>query len=230
MKLLTQHWLTLVFVLLAAVFLVWPEIDMAVSSVFYDEAKGFKYKNQPVVVFIYDVFRELPKLLVPLLVVLAGLTCVRRLNWLHRRKSVLFLLIVLVLGPGFVVHSVFKDTWDRARPRHIQEFGGPWHFTPAFVVAHECEKNCSFVSGHAAMGFYWIALAWPLRRRRWLIPGLVAGVVVGAGRVIQGGHFLSDVVFAGFFVYFSCQWVSFWLWGDSSVRRKEAHSEVESGK
>jgi len=219
-EMVIRHWVTLVFVVLAAIFVIWPEIDLAVARQFYFGELGFKYEDQSWVVIIYDVFRDLPRVLLPALVVLVGLTYLKRLQWDKRRKSLLFLLVVLVLGPGFVVHAIFKDTWDRSRPRHLVEFGGEWHFTPAFVIADECEQNCSFVSGHAAMGFYWIALAWPLRKRRWLIPGLITGAVVGGVRIIQGGHFLSDVIFAGFFVYFSCQWVSYWIWRDSSIRRE----------
>ena len=217
---LFRHWVTVLFVFLAAVFLAWPEIDMKVAALFYfGDELGFKYEDGPVISFIYDLFRELPRYLVPALIVMLVITTMKRFDWQRHRKSILFLFVVLILGPGFIVHAVFKDTWDRSRPRHLQEFGGEWHFTPAFVVAHECEKNCSFVSGHAAMGFYWIALAWPLRKRRWLIPGLITGAIVGGVRIIQGGHFLSDVIFAGFFVYFSCQWVSYWIWGDSTIRR-----------
>ena len=214
-----RHWITLLFLVLAVVFVGWPELDMWVASQFYFGDDGFKYEDQWLIVFIYDVFKELPRYLVPGLVVALLMTYLSRFDWVKHRKPIVFLLMVLLLGPGLIVHAVFKDTWDRARPRHLQEFGGEWHFTPAFVVANECEKNCSFVSGHAAMGFYWLALAWPLGKRRWLIPGLLMGAGVGAVRIIQGGHFLSDVIFAGFFVYYTCLGVSYWLWRDPSIRR-----------
>ena len=48
--------------------------------------------------------------------------------------------------------------------------------------------------------FYSVALVVP----QWSVPTLIAGTIVGlaAGlvRVAQGGHFLSDVVFAGVFM------------------------------
>lgn len=74
-------------------------------------------------------------------------------------------------------------------------------------------KNCSFVSGHAALGFYTIALAWVVRRRRrlWLAVGIGVGALVGLGRLLQGGHFLGDVVFAFWATYFSCVLVAWWL-------------------
>ena len=36
----------------------------------------------------------------------------------------------------------------------------------------------------------------PSWRRRWFLIGTVAGAVVGLGRIMQGGHFLSDIIFA----------------------------------
>jgi lipid A 4'-phosphatase len=102
-----------------------------------------------------------------------------------------------------VVNAVFKEHWGRARPRDITEFGGTRTFTPAFVISDQCERNCSFVSGHASLPFAFAALGFLLRRRRWAIyAGAAAfGGLVGFGRIVQGAHFLSDVVFSGVFVF-----------------------------
>jgi lipid A 4'-phosphatase len=54
------------------------------------------------------------------------------------------------------------------------------------------------------MGFYFIAFAWVFRDRRWLWFGILLGAAVGLGRMLQGRHFLSDVVFAYWVVYASC--------------------------
>jgi len=40
--------------------------------------------------------------------------------------------------------------------------------------------------------------------------GLVAGSVIGFGRILQGGHFLSDIVFAFYAVWLSCELVA-WI-------------------
>ncbi|MBI1262280.1 MAG: phosphatase PAP2 family protein [Rhizobiales bacterium] len=121
--------------------------------------------------------------------------------------KLLYLLLALLLAPGFVVNSVFKDEWGRARPWQTETFGGDKSFTPPWVMVNQCAKNCSFVSGHAAMGFYVFAfgfLAAGAWRRRLFILGCVTGGLVGLGRVVQGDHFLSDVIFSGFIVYFIC--------------------------
>ena len=63
--------------------------------------------------------------------------------------------------------------------------------------------NCSFVTGHGAAGFYLITFALlmaPGRRRRMAMTGaVVLGALIGLGRMMQGAHWLSDVVFAGVF-------------------------------
>jgi hypothetical protein len=51
--------------------------------------------------------------------------------------------------------------------------------------------------GHA------VDLAWVLRDRRWLYRGAAIGLLVGLGRIMQGAHFLSDVVFGYPVVYLS---------------------------
>ena len=85
------------------------------------------------------------------------------------------------------------------RPIHLVEFGGPHAFTPVFRSG-QCHRNCSFVSGEAssvyALGF---AIAMMARRRRAILMALAifAGTVIGFIRIGQGGHFLSDIIFAG---------------------------------
>ncbi|MEQ1581305.1 MAG: phosphatase PAP2 family protein [Steroidobacteraceae bacterium] len=115
-------------------------------------------------------------------------------------KRVLFVFLVLFLGAGLTVNVVLKDNFGRARPRDIVEFGGSKMFTPAFVVSHECRKNCSFSSGDAAAAFFAMALVRALSRRRALMLAAFAyGAIVSVGRIYSGAHFLSDTV-VSFFV------------------------------
>ncbi len=97
----------------------------------------------------------------------------------------------------------------------IEAFGGPHHFTPAPLPAAECPRNCSFVSGHAALGFSLVAFALLLppgpRRRRGIGAALAFGGVVGLARIAQGAHFLSDVVFAGLLVFGTTALLNWWI-------------------
>jgi lipid A 4'-phosphatase len=115
-------------------------------------------------------------------------------------KKVLYLALVLILGAGVLVNETFKDNFGRARPRDIVEFGGTKQFTPAFVLSHECDRNCSFSSGDAAGAFFSLALAFALSRKRaMLLLALAFGAAVSLYRIAAGAHFFSDCV-VSFFV------------------------------
>jgi membrane-associated PAP2 superfamily phosphatase len=124
----------------------------------------------------------------------------------HFRRQALFLVLLLALGPGLVVNVIFKDNLGRARPREIKEFGGKYEYTEIWQPG-ATGKNSSFPSGHASVAFYLMGPWFLLRNRKkktalfFLSSGLVYGIVIGVTRIIQGGHFLSDVMWAGGFVY-----------------------------
>jgi lipid A 4'-phosphatase len=115
----------------------------------------------------------------------------------------LFLAAVLAVGPGLIANTMLKDNWARPRPTQIVEFGGSQPFTPVLERSGQCDRNCSFVSGETAsifaLGF---AVALLARRRRATLMGVavLAGSLIGFIRIGEGGHFLSDVVFAGVFM------------------------------
>ena len=119
------------------------------------------------------------------------------LRRLRRPAAALFL--CLTLGLGLLVHGVFKDHWGRARPVQVEAFGGQATFTSPLQPSQACRSNCSFVSGHAGTGFALIAvgtLGCLATRRRWFWIGTLGGAVLGSLRIAQGGHFLSDILFA----------------------------------
>lgn len=220
LPLLKRHadWLSLI--ILAAVFVLWPQIDLTVSDYFYDHAsQSWTFKDHPINASIYALFRYMPHFLLPLMFIIIGLSFWRNGISKQHRKPWLFLLLVLLMGPGLIVHGIFKEGFERPRPRQVQEFNGSSGFTPAFVVSDSCAKRCkSFVSGHAAMGFFFMALGWVFRSRKWFWVGIGVGIISSVSRIIQGGHFLSDTLFAGFVVYFTCRIMGYWLLGHSRVQ------------
>jgi membrane-associated PAP2 superfamily phosphatase len=117
------------------------------------------------------------------------------------RRHGVFLLLSVVLGPGLVVNTVFKDHWNRPRPRDIVEFGGASSYAPPLVPCGE--GGASFPCGHCSVAFLYAAGWWvwkrrrPVRARVSLAAGIVAGLALGLGRMSAGGHFLSDVVWSG---------------------------------
>jgi lipid A 4'-phosphatase len=196
------HWVLLAALLLcAAVFLGFPQIDLAAAALFYRPERGFVLLAYPGWQDFKDVVNEVPKAIVVACVLFLVLSHLLR-RWQPLRYGALFTALLLALGSGAAVNAV-KDLWGRARPIQIQQFGGTQQFTPALVPAHQCERNCAFTSGHAAIGFALMAPAFFDRRRRraWFAAGIAAGALLGLMRMAQGGHFLSDVVFSGWIMF-----------------------------
>jgi membrane-associated PAP2 superfamily phosphatase len=117
------------------------------------------------------------------------------------RKGAAFMVLLLMLGPGLLVNTAFKDHWGRERPRDITQFGGTKTFH------HPWEKGVagngkSFPSGHGASAFYLAMPFFALRRRsprtavRIFTLGMLYGLMMGVARIAQGGHFVSDVLWA----------------------------------
>jgi len=200
---------------LTLLLIVFPEVDISFSRLFFSQEDGFIYQKNFLVYQLYA--------LLPLLTKLFILVCLLYLVYLivkYRsykrilRSGVFFLVIAAAISPGFVVNEVFKENFGRARPRHIEEFNGKREFTGAFKISDQCERNCSFSSGHAAMGYFLTAIAYTtnlLYFNRIYLTGIVFGSLVGLSRIIMGGHFLSDVLASAFVVLF-LDHVIFILW------------------
>jgi lipid A 4'-phosphatase len=124
------------------------------------------------------------------------------------RDAGLFYGLLLILGPGVLVNGLLKPYWGRPRPNNVVSFGGQREFLPVLDWGRGQEES-SFPSGHASMGFYLMAPAFVCyrRHRRWalafLLLGILAGSAIGLARMVAGGHFPSDVVWAGGIVYFT---------------------------
>jgi len=124
---------------------------------------------------------------------------------LASRNAFLFVALSYAVGPGLFVNGVLKEFSGRARPSQIEQFGGHALFTPAFVFTDQCAHNCSFTAGDPSIGFALIvfALLFPRLRLPLTILSLLVGFGLGAIRIMQGGHFLSDV-FSTAFVTIAC--------------------------
>ncbi|MGB8276559.1 MAG: phosphatase PAP2 family protein [Methylovirgula sp.] len=178
-----------------------PEFDLAAASLFY-AGDGHFIGNEPAGIIARDAARLAPLLLFAgLLLLYIG----RRLGLVAAshapdRRSMLFLVLSLALGPGLLVDGVLKDHMHRPRPVQIHEFGGRLSFEPFYYASGSCRRNCSFPSGETAAAFWTMAPASlaPLPMRPLLVGlALVFGLATGGLRMAFGGHFLSDVLCAG---------------------------------
>jgi lipid A 4'-phosphatase len=216
---LKRHVAVVLFLGMVLLFLLFPNMDLLVSSWFYRADTGFYLNDTTWVQSSYKLFATLHNyLFFTLLWLLFASWKWRRASEQGLRKRLWFLLLVLMLGPGLMV-SVLKDNSGRARPSTIIEFGGEKDYTAVLRPASQCELNCSFVSGHAAMGFFFISLAWVFRDRRWLWSGIILGSLVGLGRIVQGAHFFSDIVFSFWVVYASCALIARYLLDKRAIRK-----------
>jgi len=200
--------LAAVAILLAAATLVFwtTRLDLLAGDAFREPCCSWPLAERPPwsLVYRYGV-------LVGVLLAAAAMVAFTASYWfparLHGwRRPALFLVLVATLGPGLLVNVVFKDHYGRPRPREVVELGGTEKFLPVWVMGSDPQAK-SFPCGHCAIGFYVSAPWLVLRRRRprlalgFLVGGLAWGLTMGATRMMAGGHFFSDVVWAGGMVW-----------------------------
>ena len=132
-----------------------------------------------------------------------------KLSGLRRfRAPALFFMGAMALGPGLVTNAILKDNWDRPRPRQIEDFGGRYQFEP-ILRRDSSSRGKSFPCGHAAAVFVLASGFFLLRERRkdrvkaWLFLALAMGLgtATAYARMVQGGHFASDGLWAGGLVF-----------------------------
>jgi len=196
--------LAILGVLTGVVFAIDPALDLQVASFFHDvvarpEMRGFSRVNEFV--------RELGSVIIIAAIAPAIVTIVMKLFWPKRPAlmsslSALFLILTLALGPGLLVNGVLKEGWARPRPGMVTEFGGEYVFMPWWDPRGTCDSNCSFVSGETSSAV-WLAAPAMLAPPPWRYLALAAVGIYGSAmaliRMMAGGHFLSDVIFAAIF-------------------------------
>ena len=179
-----------------------PEIDLFVAEATFAPASGFigwqvgwlTLVRWGFIVFYFATIA---------LAIAGWLTCRKGQRGPFGAKEWMFMVLCLSVGPGLLANVGFKDQWGRARPKQIVAFGGAKHFTPALLPTDQCKRNCSFVSGEASSvfaPFYAAAAIAPQWAAPLIVVGTAAGLAAGSVRIVQGAHFLSDVVFAGLFM------------------------------
>lgn len=126
--------------------------------------------------------------------------------------------LTLFMGSLVITHSLLKECWGRPRPRQVVDFGGKQDFRayyePQFADALEPSK--SFPSGHSTCGFYFFCLYFIGRRyKNKAIAALGMTLAVGLGgalsvaRIVQGGHFISDVYVAALIMWLTAYFLDY---------------------
>jgi lipid A 4'-phosphatase len=208
-----MKFLAIALIIFFAAFSLFPEIDLKFSGLFYNEAEKFFLRENVITQTIYYSVRVFTVLILGICLFVIIYDYLKKKNiklplqkladWKRglvkiSSKTALYLFLVIVITPGILVHNVFKPIWDRARPVNVKEFGGVYEFTPIYKLFAGQDGN-SFPSGHASMAFAMIALIYAVsekNRRKTLCLTTSYALIASLGRVMQGGHFLSDVIFS----------------------------------
>ena len=193
-------------VVVGVLFAVYPRLDLEISALFFDPRTGlFKVNAQPWVMHSRAAARWLTALIVaPACLAIIGKLIMPGRRMLIGGRAVLFLVLTMALGPGILANVILKDHWGRARPIDVTEFGGAYRFTAWWDPRGDCPDNCSFIAGEPSGAFWTLAPA-ALAPPQWRLlaygGALAFGAAVGVLRIAGGGHFFTDVVFAGVFIF-----------------------------
>ena len=199
------NYIIIIFIFIALFLTVGSDLDVYISGFFY-------YGNSQFALQSYDllskVVREgfLPLILIYVLIlpIFANFFRINIIffNYKFKIKEILLIWFSQIFVVLLFINLILKNFWGRVRPGEILDFGGVNPFTPWYSFSSACNTNCSFVSGDASVGFSIVILYFITKNIIFLYLSIFSGLLLGFVRIIAGGHFLSDILFAGMFVIF----------------------------
>ena len=205
-----QAWkdFSILFLVLGILTLVFrfTDLDIKLEHLFYTSDKGWNLQYRPIWDFIYR-YGIFPGYILAFCGLIMISVTYWNSNYIRFRKASFVLIFTIITGPGILVTLVLKDNTGRPRPREITEFGGSEQYLCVCETGSTNEGK-SFPCGHCSMGFY-LAIPWLFYRNRKkilaysiLVTGIGYGILIGIARMMAGGHFASDVVWAGGLTWF----------------------------
>ncbi len=179
------------------------DIDRRVSRWFFDATtQSFPWRHS---LLLETVMHHWAKYAVILVTCIAAAALL--FTWIApalRRLRPLLLFIVLAMTLAPLTVTALKQLTDRPCPWDLTDFGGSLPYTHLFTPRTQAHTpGLCFPAGHASSGFALLAFYFAaIRRRRKLaraalIAGITAGLLLGIGRIAQGAHFLSHVLWSG---------------------------------
>jgi lipid A 4'-phosphatase len=189
----------IIFIILAIFVTVGPELDVYISSLFFNEDKKFLIQSH------YTISILFRKILLPLILIyIFVLPLVLRFlplqkiyfNYKFSLSEIVYIWFSGTVTMLLVVNVLLKNLWGRARPNDVSYFNGFQDFTPWYKISNACASNCSFVSGDSSVGFLLIVFYFITKKNAYLYLGLILGSLLGFIRIAAGGHFFSDIIFS----------------------------------
>ncbi len=194
----------LLFLFVSCAFItVGPSLDLYISGIFYYGSSQFAIQSfDPVSILFRDILLPLILIYILILPIVGRFTKIEKFffNYKFSTKEIFLLWASQIFTVLIFVNFILKNLWGRARPNDVLQLGGEEIFSPWYIISSACETNCSFVSGDASVGFSVVILYLITKKIIFLYASIVAGFMIGLVRIMAGGHFLSDIFFAGIFV------------------------------
>tara|TARA_B100000686_G_C16803290_1_gene987812 strand:+ start:4711 stop:6066 length:1356 start_codon:yes stop_codon:yes gene_type:complete len=200
------YYLFLVFFFLILILTIGHSIDIYFSGLFYYKENQFLLQSYyDITIFFRKIVLRAIIIYILILPIISLWLPISQLyfNFKFNLKEILFIWSTSFINVLIIVNLLLKNLWGRARPGDVLELGGKESFSPWFQISDSCSTNCSFVSGDAAVGFSIIALYFITKNKFYLWSSLVLGASLGMIRIMEGGHFLSDVVMSAAIIYFA---------------------------
>ncbi len=178
--------------------------DLGWVSRFYSTGGGWTHGREQPWAPLYD-YGEIPALIFAAAIIVLYLAV--RLGKARREyaRSCLVVILTVALGPGLLVNGILKPYWGRPRPADITAMGGKQEYHNVWTPAG-AQGGKSFPCGHCSMGFSLASgVAFypfhPVLSACALVGGIAYGALLGATRMVQGGHFPTDVLWAGVLIF-----------------------------
>ncbi len=196
--------LIIFWIMLVLLFTIGSSIDLFITSLFYLGGQEFVLQSFYKITIFFRKFL-LPAIIIYILFlpILSFLLPIKKIyfNYKFVVKDLLFLWTISFFNLLLIVNLALKNFWGRGRPGDVFEFGGSNDFSPWYEFSNTCLSNCSFVSGDSAVGFSLAALFVLTKKYEYLWASVVLGFSIGLIRIMEGGHFFSDVVMSSVVIY-----------------------------
>ena len=206
----------IVFLLFSLLLTVGPTFDIFFSKLFQYQNNNFLLQSNyfkidilnysrginPTILF-RKIFLPVILLYIFILPILSKKTFIKKIyfEYVFKLYEIIFLWVSSLIGLIFIVNFGLKGLWGRARPNDVLDFGGTNNFTPWYQISDQCINNCSFVSGDSSVGFALIVFYFIIKRTAYLWIALIIGSFLGLIRIMEGEHFISDVVFSALIIF-----------------------------
>jgi len=198
-------------------------LDIRIARYFYHPEldNPWVVGSYPFWQFFYNLIPVLSAvILLGTLLIIAVTTIFKR--GLSLRLPAIYILCCLLLGPGLIVNTLFKDNWGRERPRDVIELRGREVYTPPLQYNGNNGDGRSFPSGHSSVGFFLISFYFLWKRHNQtlanvaLFSTVLIGGCTGIARMAEGGHFFSDVLWSAFITISISYLLYLWLYVNRS--------------